>query len=169
MKQFITILTFMTVSNISMAQNGKATTTKTTFSRETTVSISIQAESSIIWSLLTNAADYPRWNSTIIAIDGTIAAGEKIELKSTLDTTRTFKLKVLTFQPESLLVWGDSKGQRTYTLIKNDNGTITFTMTEKIGGLMFPMYAKYIPSFDEAFEQFASDLKTEAEKIMKTK
>ncbi len=169
MKQFITILTFMTVANISMAQNGKATTTKTTFSRETTVSISIQAESSIIWSLLTNAADYPRWNSTIIAIDGTIAAGEKIELKSTLDTTRTFKLKVLTFQPESLLVWGDSKGQRTYTLIKNDNGTITFTMTEKIGGLMFPMYAKYIPSFDEAFEQFASDLKTEAEKIMKTK
>lgn len=159
----------MTVANISMAQNGKATTTKTTFSRETTVSISIQAESSIIWSLLTNAADYPRWNSTIIAIDGTIAAGEKIELKSTLDTTRTFKLKVLTFQPESLLVWGDSKGQRTYTLIKNDNGTITFTMTEKIGGLMFPMYAKYIPSFDEAFEQFASDLKTEAEKIMKTK
>lgn len=159
----------MTVANISMAQNGKATTTKTTFSRETTVSISIQAESSIIWSLLTNAADYPRWNSTIIAIDGTIAAGEKIELKSTLDTTRTFKLKVLTFQPESLLVWGDSKGQRTYTLIKNDNGTITFTMTEKIGGLMFPMYAKYIPSFDEAFEQFVSDLKTEAEKIMKTK
>lgn len=169
MKQFITILTFMTVANISMAQNGTATTTKTTFSRETTVSISIQAESSIIWSLLTNAADYPRWNSTIIAIDGTIAAGEKIELKSTLDTTRTFKLKVLTFQPESLLIWGDSKGQRTYTLIKNDNGTITFTMTEKIGGLMFPMYAKYIPSFDEAFEQFASDLKTEAEKIMKTK
>ncbi len=169
MKQFITILTFMTVANISMAQNGIATTTKTTFSRETTVSISIQAESSIIWSLLTNAADYPRWNSTIISIDGTIAAGEKIELKSTLDTTRTFKLKVMTFQPESILVWGDGKGQRTYTLIKNDNGTITFTMTEKIGGLMFPMYAKYIPSFDEAFEQFASDLKTEAEKIMKTK
>lgn len=169
MKQFITILTFMTVANISMAQNGTATTTKTTFSRETTVSISIQAESSIIWSLLTNAADYPRWNSTIIAIVGTIAAGEKIELKSTLDTTRTFKLKVLTFQPESLLIWGDSKGQRTYTLSKNDNGSITFTMTEKIGGLMFPMYAKYIPSFDEAFEQFASDLKTEAEKIMKTK
>ncbi|MBK8345187.1 MAG: SRPBCC domain-containing protein [Bacteroidetes bacterium] len=152
-----------------MAQNGTATTTKTTFSRETTVSISIQAESSIIWSLLTNAADYPRWNSTIIAIDGTIAAGEKIELKSTLDTTRTFKLKVLTFQPESLLIWGDSQGQRTYTLSKNDSGTITFTMTEKIGCLMFPMYAKYLPSFDEAFEQFASDLKTEAEKIMKTK
>jgi hypothetical protein len=42
-------------------------------------------------------------------------------------------------------------------------------MTEKIGGLMFPMYAKYIPSFDESFEQFAADLKKEAEIINQTK
>ena len=92
MKQFITILTFMTVANISMAQNGTATTTKTTFSRETTVSINIQANQAIVWSLLTNASDFPRWNSTIVSIDGNIALGEKIQLKSTLDTTRTFKL-----------------------------------------------------------------------------
>lgn len=42
-------------------------------------------------------------------------------------------------------------------------------MTEKIGGLMFPMYAKMIPSFDQSFDQFASDLKKEAEKIMSAK
>ena len=46
------------------------------------------------------------------------------------------------------------------------NGTVTFTMTEKIGGLMFPMYAKMIPSFDQTFEQFASDLEKEAGIIM---
>ena len=38
-------------------------------------------------------------------------------------------------------------------------------MTEKIGGFMFPLYGKYIPPFDESFEQFASDLKREAETI----
>ena len=147
------------------AQNGKATTVHETFNRETTVSIDIKADKAIIWTLLTNASDYPRWNSTIISIEGEIAEGNKILLKSTLDTTRTFKLKVKEYQPEERLAWGDGKGARVYTLREKEDGTVTFSMTEKIGGLMFPMYAKYIPSFDEAFEQFAADLKKEAELI----
>lgn len=32
-------------------------------------------------------------------------------------------------------------------------------------GLMFPMYARYIPSFDASFDAFAADLKKEAEAI----
>ena len=40
---------------------------------------------------------------------------------------------------------------------------------KKIGGLMFPMYAKYIPPFDTVFEKFAADLKKEAETIQNTK
>ncbi len=68
----------------SMLQNGKANTIKKTFSRETTVSIDIKADSSLIWTLLTNASDFPRWNSTIISIDGNITPGGKIILKSTL-------------------------------------------------------------------------------------
>ena len=42
-------------------------------------------------------------------------------------------------------------------------------MSEKIGGPIFPLFSKYIPSFDNAFEQFAADLKKEAEAIIKTK
>ncbi|MBK6777144.1 MAG: hypothetical protein IPG74_15355 [Flavobacteriales bacterium] len=61
-----------------------ASTTRTTFHRETSVATTIKADESIIWALLTNASDYPRWNSTITAIQGTIALGEKIVLKSTL-------------------------------------------------------------------------------------
>ncbi len=88
-----------------------------------------------------------------------------LSLKSTLDPKRTFKLKVKTFEPENRMVWGDGKGKRTYTLTRNENGTTTFSMTEKIGGLMFPLYAKYIPPFDATFNRFAADLKQEAEKI----
>lgn len=40
--------------------NGKATTTKKTFSRETSVSIDIQADPRKIWGLLTNAENYPK-------------------------------------------------------------------------------------------------------------
>ncbi len=37
-------------------------------------------------------------------------------------------------------------------------------MTEKIGGPLFPLFAKMIPSFNDAFDAYARDLKTEAEK-----
>jgi uncharacterized protein YndB with AHSA1/START domain len=143
----------------------KATTVKTTFSRETSVSIDIHADAAIVWALLTNAVDYPRWNSTVVSIEGAIALGETIRLKSTLDPKRTFKLQVKAFEPEQKLIWGDGQGNRVYTLTQSAPDTVTFSMTEKIGGLMFPLYANYIPPFDQAFDQFAADLKKEAENI----
>jgi hypothetical protein len=76
----------------NLASNGKSVTIKKIFSRETAISIDIQADKSIIWALLTNASDYPRWNSTVISIDGSITKGRKIQLKSTLDPKRVFKL-----------------------------------------------------------------------------
>ena len=153
----------------TFAQNEKASTIKKTFSRETSVSTEIKSDPAIIWTLLTNAADYPRWNSTVISIDGEIREGERIKLKSTLDPSRTFKLKVKEVVPEKTLVWGDGMGKRTYSLEKQGNGAVLFTMREKIGGLMFPLFANKIPSFDASFEQFASDLKKEAETIAQTK
>jgi uncharacterized protein YndB with AHSA1/START domain len=169
MKTFISILFFMTTATFSIAQTGKATTTRKTFNRETSVGINIKADASIIWSLLTNASDYSRWNSTIISIEGEIKVGEKIKLKSTLDPKRTFKLKVKSMDPEKKMVWGDAQGTRTYTLTTNPDSTVTFSMHEKIGSPMFPLYAKYIPSFDKSFEQFGADLKKESEIIMNAK
>jgi uncharacterized protein YndB with AHSA1/START domain len=169
MKNLITTIAITIMTTTTMAQNGKATTVRTTFHRETSVSIEIKADASIIWALLTKAADYVRWNSTVTSIEGNIGLGETIKLKSTLDTKRTFKLKVKEFESEKKLVWGDGQGNRIFSLTKNPSGSITFSMTEKIGGLMFPMYAKMIPSFDQSFEQFAKDLKKEAEAIMNTR
>ena len=155
------------------AQNGRATTQKKAFSRETEVSIDIQSNPEIIWALLTNGSDYTRWNSTITSFEGDIEKGEKIKLKSTLDPRRTFKLKVKSMLPEQEMTWASGaapffKGKRTYQLKLNSDGTTTVTMKEKIGGLMFPMAARSIPSFDKNFEKFVSDLKKEAEIIYKT-
>ena len=146
----------------------KASTERKTFSRTTSVSIDINAEAAIVWALLTKASDYPRWNSTVTSIEGTIALGETIRLKSILDVKRTFKLKVKEFEPEKRLVWGDAMGKRVYSLTKNKN-TTSFSMTEKIGGPLFPLFAKMIPSFDESFNTFANDLKKESELIMNSK
>jgi uncharacterized protein YndB with AHSA1/START domain len=148
--------------------NQKATTIKKTFSRETSVSTSIQADSAIVWALLTRAADYPRWNSTVTSIKGEIKTGASIELKSTLDEKRTFKLKIKEFVPEKRLVCGDAQGSRVYSLEKQSKGVL-FSMAEKIGGPLFPLFAGMIPSFDESFERFAADLKKEAESIQNSK
>ena len=150
------------------AQTGKAFTSKTMFSRETTVSVNIAANPSIVWALLTHAPDFPRWNSTVVSLTGEIKEGGAIELKSTLDAKRVFKLKVKELIPEKRLVWGDAMGSRVYTLDKNAGG-ILFTMSEKIGGPLFPLFAGMIPSFDESFNQFAADLKKEAETIQGSK
>ena len=148
--------------------NQKATTIKKTFSRETSVSTSIAADPAIVWALLTQAADYPRWNSTVTSIKGEIKEGATIELKSTLDEKRIFKLNIKEFVPQKRLVWGDNMGNRVYTLVQSSNG-IQFTMSEKIGGPLFPLFAGMIPSFDESFERFAADLKKEAESIQNSK
>ena len=148
--------------------NQKATTTRSAFSRETSVHASIAADPAIVWALLTHAADYPRWNSTVTAIRGEIKAGAAIELKSTLDAKRTFKLKIKEFVPEKRLVWGDAMGSRVFSLEKSGSGT-QFSMSERIGGLLFPLFAGMIPSFDDSFDKFAADLKQEAETIQRSR
>ena len=148
---------------------GKSITTRKTFSRETSVSTTIFADPAIVWALLTHASDFPRWNSTITSLKGNIREGETIELKSILDDKRTFKLKVKEFVPEKRLVWGDAMGTRMYTLTGGDANITHFTMTEKIGGPFFPLFAGAIPSFDESFERFAAHLKREAEAIQRSK
>lgn len=159
------IFCIMASATFATAQTSKATTVRKTFSRTTSVSTEIQADAAIVWALLTNAADFPRWNSTVVSIEGNILSGEKIKLKSTLDPKRTFKLKVKKFSPEKELAWGDAMGKRRYLLENLGKNRVKFTMTEKIGGPIFPLFAGKIPSFDASFDQFAADLKKEAEAI----
>ena len=153
----------------SQTGEGQAQTIKKTFSRETSVSTTIQADPSIVWALLTHASDFPRWNSTVTSMKGEIREGGTVELKSILDEKRTFKLKVKEFVPEKCLVWGDAMGSRVYTLTRGDGGSTRFSMTEKISGPLFPLFAGSIPSFDEVFERYAADLKKEAETIQRSK
>ena len=163
-KLFLLGTVMTTISLMTVAQDISASTEKKTFSRTTTVSTVINADITEIWSLLTTANNYPNWNSTVVSIEGNIAEGEKIKLVSTLDTSRTFKLKVKEATPYTKLTWGDGLGNRTYDLFQTEEGVL-FVMTEKIGGFMFPLFAKKIPSFDDSFEQFAGDLKAEAERV----
>lgn len=56
----------------------KSNTIRKTFSRETSVIVDIQADSKTIWSLSKKAENYPKWNSTVISIDGKNCIRRKI-------------------------------------------------------------------------------------------
>lgn len=153
-----------------MPNSVKATRTKTAFQMEVAVSATIQATPERIWTLLTNAKDFPRWNSTVQSIDGVIALGETITLKATIAPERAFKLRVTAFEPNSTLIWQDGaapmfKGVRRYSLTPQNGGTTVFSMVETFSGLMLPMIVRSLPDFRASFEQYAIDLKAEAERV----
>jgi hypothetical protein len=152
---------------IHVAFNGVAQTEQRFFSRETAVSVLIRADKATIWSLLTNASGYTKWNSEIISIQGCIAQNEKIILRSTLDPNRDFKLTIKEFKEESSLVWGNVFGKQIFILHRIGINLTNFTMHEKIRGPLFPLAANTFPSFEKSLERFANQLKIESEIISK--
>ncbi len=146
----------------------KATKTATTFRMTCAVSIAIQAAPERIWEILTDAADFPRWNSTVSRIAGTIKAGEQLALEVPAAPGRTFKPKVTELETARRMVWSDGmapmfKGVRTFTLAPQGDGSTTFTMEEVLCGVMLPMIKGSLPDFAPSFEAYAVDLKREAE------
>ena len=86
---------------MNLESNGKSVTIHKLFSRETGVSIDIEASLSIIWKILTNLEEYPQWTTTIISLSGVLIEGEKIVLISILDPKRKFKLKIKKMEKNS--------------------------------------------------------------------
>jgi len=144
-------------------QNKPATTIKKTFNRTTEVAIVIDAPPEDVWTVLVDAKEFQNWNSTVVSLTGKFRKGEKIRLVSKLDPSRTFKLKIKELIPNEKMIWRDAMGERIYLLKSNESGQTIFTMIEKIGGFMFPLFANKIPSFDDSFDQFAQDLKRASE------
>jgi hypothetical protein len=151
-----------------IAINGRVQKMKRAFRMEYSIGINIRAKPVRIWSLLTNAKGFPGWNTTVKSIEGRIAAGETIQLVAAIAPDRIFRLNIVEFAPEKKMVWIEGnamfKGVRTYTLNPEADGTTSFTMSEVYTGLMLPMIAGSLPDFSPVFEQYASDLKREAEK-----
>jgi hypothetical protein len=153
--------------NISV--NGRAQKTKTAFRLTYSASINIKTQPDRVWALMTNAKDFPRWNSTVKSIEGTIAPGQMIKLVAAISPNRVFNLNIVEFVPEKEMVWSEGnamfKGVRTYTLSPRPDGTTDFSMAEVYTGLMMPMIAGSLPDFGPVFEQYLADLKREAERI----
>lgn len=140
-----------------------------TFQISCEVTSNIRASADRIWALLTNASDFPRWNSTVTSIDGAIALGERLELRVKAAPTRTFKPRVTKFDAQRSMEWSDGmapmfKGVRTFTLTPKGDGSTDFSMVEVLAGWMLPLIKGSLPDFRPSFAAYAADLKREAER-----
>lgn len=148
---------------------GRAQKNKSAFRLEHAVAVNVRAKPEILWNLLTDAAGFPAWNSTVTSIDGEIAKGNRLALRVPAAPERVFKPKVIELEPGRRMVWSDGmapmfRGVRTFTLEPREDGSTDFTMVEVFSGLMVPMIAGSLPDFGPAFEQYSADLKREGER-----
>jgi hypothetical protein len=146
----------------------RATKTASAFRMDCAIVTTIEASPDRIWALLTDAAGFPRWNTTVTSIEGEIAEGQTLKLKVPTAPERVFKPRVSNVEPGRSMRWRDGfapmfKGVRTFTLKANADGTTEFSMKEEFSGLMLPMIKGSLPDFAPVFEAYAEDLKRAAE------
>ena len=133
-------------------------------------STNINASPETIWSILTDAEHYPEWDPQAIRIEGTIAEGEMVTAYTKLSPDRAFPAKVTEFVPGKRMTWtggmplGLFKGERTFTLTPQEDGSIQFDLREAFSGLLFPLFGKSLPDMTGAFEGFVAGLKARAER-----
>ena len=137
------------------------------FSMSCRVEATINADPATIWGLLTDARDFPRWNSTVTRIEGQIREGERLRVHAP-GTDRTFKPRVSGVVPYRRMAWIGGfaplmKGVRTFELKPHDDGSTEFIMQEHFYGLMLPLARRSMPDFGPIYERYADDLKRAAE------
>lgn len=148
--------------------NPPAEKNASTFRLRYAVATSIAAPAAAIWARLTDAKNFPSWNTTVTSIDGTIALGNKLAIRVPIAPGRVFSPKVVELVPDARMVWRDGfapmfQGTRTFTLTPRTEGGTDFAMVEEFRGVMLPMIKGSLPDFRPVFEQYAADLKKACE------
>ena len=148
-------------------KTARITRARGVFSMMCSVEINIRTPAATIWKILTDAKDFPRWNSTVARIEGQIREGERLRLHVP-GTDRTFTPRVSGVVPGERMIWTGGffpvfKGVRTFELRACDDRSTDFVMQERFSGLMLPFVRGSMPDFGSVFERYASDLKHEAE------
>jgi len=137
-----------------------------------TATIDIKASKEVIWGILTDAPNFPKWEPGVIRIEGTIAAGQKIVAYNKLSPDRAFPATITEFIPNQKMAWtggmpfGLFKGVRTFTLVHKGDGIIEFTLHEEFSGPLLGMIGSSLPDMTESFQNFVNGLKAHAESQM---
>jgi hypothetical protein len=139
------------------------------FSMMNRVELNIRAGAGRVWRVLTDAREFPRWNSTVTRIEGQIIEGARLRVHVP-GTDRTFAPVVSDVVPEQRMIWSGGvsrvfRGVRRFELQPRGDGTTDFSMEEQFSGLMLPLAKRAMPDMGPVFARYALDLKREAERV----
>ncbi|HUL72218.1 MAG TPA: SRPBCC domain-containing protein [Vicinamibacterales bacterium] len=138
------------------------------FSLTCRVDVNVRAPADRVWTLLTDAGAFPRWNSTVSGIEGEIREGSRLRVHAP-GTNMVFTPSVSGVVPNERMTWTGGfspvfKGVRTFELRPHGDDSSDFTMTERFSGLLLPVVRRWLPDFGPVFARYAGDLKREAER-----
>ena len=136
----------------------------------------IAASPETVWAVLADTAAWASWDSGVESVDGSVALGAKITIRSKAAPGRAFPVKVTTLDAPQKLVFtggmplGLFRGVRTYTLTPKAGGTL-FHMREEYTGAMLGVISKSMPGvisksmpdLQPSFDQFAAGIAKRAE------
>lgn len=124
----------------------------------------IAASPDDVWAVLVDGAGWPRWDSGVDGVDGRIAPGETIKIRSQAVPGRAFPVTVTAFEPPRRMTFsggmplGLFRGVRTYTVVPDDDGTSTFHLREEYTGPLLGLIWRTMPDLGPSFRQFADGL-----------
>jgi uncharacterized protein YndB with AHSA1/START domain len=134
---------------------------------EATSTIAASAEA--VWAVLIDGASWPSWDSGVDAVEGRIAMGEKLKIRSQAAPGRAFPVEVTEFDPPARLRFsggmplGLFRGVRTYEISGDAGGQVAFRMREEYSGPLLPLIWRSIPDLGPSFQRFAAGLKLHLE------
>ena len=129
----------------------------------------IAASPEAVWAVLSDAANWPSWDSGVDAVEGRIAMGQTIKIRSQAAPGRAFPVKVTRFEPPAQLrfsggmPFGLFRGVRTYELSDGAEGQVRFRMRERYSGPLLPLIWRSMPDLGPSFQRFARGLKQRVE------
>jgi len=131
----------------------------------------IAASREAVWAVLSDGASWPSWDSGVDAVEGRIAAGETVRIRSKAAPGRTFPVKVTQFAPPAHLRFsggmplGLFRGVRSYEVSDETDGQVTFRMREEYSGPLLLLIWRSMPDLEPSFQQFARGLKQRVESL----
>lgn len=143
--------------------------------KEIRTELVIKASPAIVWSVLTDFAQYPSWNPFIKWIKGEAIEGLKITacIEPPNASGMTFKPLILKVNPQKEFRWvghlfirGLFDGEHIFELYENSDGSTTFVQREEFKGLLVGLFTKMLDTNTmQGFEAMNRKLKKRAEAL----
>ena len=142
------------------------------FSKQLSSEIIINSSANLVWELITDFGNFPRWNPFIRRATGKIKTGEKLEIFIQPSGTKgmTFHPKVLKVDPNHELRWLGRlylpwlfDGEHALIIEPSSENSVNFIQREKFVGLLVPFARSLLRDTQRGFEEMNRALKQRAE------